>query len=87
MNWTRIALSSLAALVAYFVYGGVITGVLLEKQKIGSGESMFAPPNMPMQLTNNGSGIRRALFIIIHDAAQPDGYHVSTWQPTGACDR
>ena len=48
---------------------------------------MFAPPNMAMQLTNNGSGIRRALFIIIHDAAQPDGYHVSTWQPMGACDR
>ncbi len=31
MNWTRIALSSVAALVAYFVYGGVVTGILLKK--------------------------------------------------------
>ncbi|MEY2485246.1 MAG: hypothetical protein QOH39_894, partial [Verrucomicrobiota bacterium] len=29
MNWTRIALSSVAALVAYFVYGGVVTGIFL----------------------------------------------------------
>jgi hypothetical protein len=31
MNWTRIALSSVAALVAYFVYGGVVTGIFLKK--------------------------------------------------------
>ena len=37
--------------------------------------------------TLNGSVARRALFIIIHDATQPDGFPVRTWQPTGACDR
>jgi hypothetical protein len=31
MNWTRIAFSSVAALVAYFVYGGVVTGIFLKK--------------------------------------------------------
>jgi len=31
MNWTRIALSSVAALVAYFVYGAVVTGIFLKK--------------------------------------------------------
>jgi hypothetical protein len=34
MNWTRIALSSVAALVAYFVYGGVVTGIFLKKDYI-----------------------------------------------------
>ncbi len=31
MNWTRIALSSFAGLSTYFVYGGVVAGVLLKK--------------------------------------------------------
>lgn len=34
MNWTRIALGSVAALVAYFVYGGVVTGIFLKKDYI-----------------------------------------------------
>ena len=31
MNWARLALSSVAGLVTYFVYGGVVTGVFLKK--------------------------------------------------------
>ena len=31
MNWTRFALSSIAGLVAYFVYGGIVTGIFLKK--------------------------------------------------------
>lgn len=56
-------------------------------QRARAGETMMAPPNTPMRLTNSGSVIRRAFFIIIHDAAQPSGSPVSTWKPTGVCDR
>jgi hypothetical protein len=65
---------------------GFIYRSAMPVQKIRSGDSMFAPPNVAMQLTNNGPVTRRAFFIIIHDAAQPNGYHVSNWTPTGACD-
>ncbi|HEY8561654.1 MAG TPA: cupin domain-containing protein [Pyrinomonadaceae bacterium] len=51
------------------------------------GESMFAPPATPMRLSNNGSSTRRALFIVIHDAAQPWSIPTNEWKPTGACDR
>jgi hypothetical protein len=40
-----------------------------------------------MRLTNNGSSTRRALFIVIHDAAQPWSNFTEDWKPTGACDR
>ena len=64
---------------AWYVIDGeqcleTLTGV----QKARSGESMFAPPNVPMELTNDGSVVRRAFFVIIHDASQPDAYAVST---------
>lgn len=44
-------------------------------------------PTIPMQLTNNGSSTRRALSIVIHDAAQPWMAFTKEWKPTGACDR
>ena len=31
MNITRLLLSSVAGFIAYFVYGGVVTGILLKK--------------------------------------------------------
>ena len=55
--------------------------------KAASGESMFAPPMTPMRLTNSGSSIRRALFIVIHDANQPWTIPTNDWKPSGACDR
>ena len=51
------------------------------------GESMFAPPATPMRLSNNGSSTRSALFIVIHDAAQPWSIPTNEWKPTGACER
>ena len=56
-------------------------------RKVRAGESMFAPPTTPMRLTNNGSTIRRALFVVIHDAAQPWNIRTEEWKPTGACDQ
>jgi quercetin dioxygenase-like cupin family protein len=55
--------------------------------KARAGEGTFAPPTTPMRLTNNGSSTRRALFIVIHDAAQPWMILADNWKPTGACDR
>jgi mannose-6-phosphate isomerase-like protein (cupin superfamily) len=55
--------------------------------KVRAGKGMFAPPTTPMRLTNNGSSIRRAFFLVIHDAAQPWNIPTDEWKPTGACDR
>jgi quercetin dioxygenase-like cupin family protein len=52
-----------------------------------AGESMVAPPTTPMRLTNSGSSVRRAFFIVIHDANQPWTIPTEDWKPTGACDR
>lgn len=52
-----------------------------------AGEGMSAPPTTPMRLTNNGSSIRRAFFLVIHDAAQPWNIPTEMWKPVGACDR
>ncbi|MDQ3817608.1 MAG: cupin domain-containing protein [Acidobacteriota bacterium] len=53
--------------------------------KARAGASMFAPPATPMSLTNSGKSIRRALFIVIHDANQPWSIPTEVWKPTGAC--
>jgi len=55
--------------------------------KAGMGQTMFAPPMTPMRLTNSGSSVRRALFIVIHDANQPWTIPTNDWKPSGACDR
>ena len=55
--------------------------------KAGTGETMFAPPMTPMRLTNSGSSVRHALFIVIHDASQPWTIPTNDWKPSGACDR
>jgi quercetin dioxygenase-like cupin family protein len=52
-----------------------------------AGESMVALPTTPMRLTNSGSSVRRAFFIVIHDANQPWTIPTEDWKPTGACDR
>ena len=49
MNWTRIALSSVAALVAYFVYGGVVTGIFLKKDYLPYA-AVFRPADQIMKL-------------------------------------
>ena len=51
-----------------------------------TGEGAMVGPGLPMQLTNNGPSTRRALFIVIHDAAQAWGAPTANWTPSGACD-
>jgi quercetin dioxygenase-like cupin family protein len=50
-----------------------------------AGEGMYAPPTTTMRLSNNGLSTRIALFIVIHDAAQPWSIPTDDWTPTGAC--
>ena len=50
-----------------------------------AGEGMYAPPTTTMRLSNNGASTRIALFIVIHDAAQPWSIPTDDWTPTGAC--
>jgi len=50
-----------------------------------AGEGMYAPPTTSMRLSNNGLTTRIALFVVIHDAAQPWSIPTNEWTPTGAC--
>src|SRR5437868_72881 len=51
------------------------------------GAGSVAPPaGTAMQLTNSGTTMRRALYIVVHDTAQM-WTTPSDWQPSGACAR
>lgn len=54
--------------------------------KARAGEGAMVRPSIPMRLTNNGRITRRALFVVVHDAAQPWSMITEDWKPTGACD-
>jgi membrane protease YdiL (CAAX protease family)/quercetin dioxygenase-like cupin family protein len=50
-----------------------------------AGQSLIGPAGgTPMQLTNSGSTLRRALFIVVHDSSKM-WTTSSDWKPTGAC--
>jgi len=55
--------------------------------KARAGEGAVVRPSIPMRLTNSGTTTRRALFIVVHDAAHPWSVLTEDWKPTGACDR
>ena len=52
--------------------------------RAGTGGTMATPPDVPIELHVIGSVTRRALLVVIHDAAKPRSIP-SNWQPTGAC--
>lgn len=71
----------------YLLEGEQCLETPLGASRVRAGEGSVAPPGgTPMQLTNNGARLRRALFIVLHDPALPWGAP-SDWRPTGACDR
>ena len=39
--------------------------------RMGKGETLAIPAGIPMRVMATGSGVRRALAVIVHDAAQP----------------
>jgi quercetin dioxygenase-like cupin family protein len=51
------------------------------------GPPVIVPGGPPMELTATGTEIRRALVLILHDAAQPMTLPASDWAATGACTR
>lgn len=54
--------------------------------RVAAGQGGIAPPDTPMRLSNPGTTTRRALFIVIHDAARA-WTSPSDWPPPGACER
>jgi quercetin dioxygenase-like cupin family protein len=48
------------------------------------GEHVIVPDG-PMHLTATGTGIRRALVLILHDSAKPSSALVHDWHPKGLC--
>jgi quercetin dioxygenase-like cupin family protein len=50
----------------------------------GAGQSMTAPPNVPMELYVTGAALRRAFALVIHDSTQHRGTP-SDWKPPGKC--
>jgi len=54
--------------------------------RAGAGQTMTAPPNVPMELNVTGTTLRRAFALVIHDSTQQRGTP-SDWKPSGACSR
>ena len=50
-----------------------------------SGEGGFVPPGPPMVLTSIGPEIRRALFLVLHDASEPWQSNTAEWTPKREC--
>lgn len=50
-----------------------------------AGQSAMVRGGPPMQLVGTGTGRRRALVLILHDAAQPPVIPASDWTPKGIC--
>ena len=55
------------------------------KIRVEAGESMMVRGGLPMALFGTGSGIRRALVVIVHPTGQRLGMTHDEWQPTGSC--
>ena len=53
--------------------------------RVAAGESMMVRGGIPMALFGTGSGIRRALVVIVHPSGQPLGKTHSEWRPSGTC--
>jgi hypothetical protein len=64
MNWIRIALSAFAGLVAYFVYGGIVTGVFLKKDYLPYA-AVYRPADQIMKLFPFGIAITFLAIIAI----------------------
>ena len=57
------------------------------KIRVGAGESMMVRGGVPMALYGTGSGIRRALVLIVHPTGEALGTTYDGWLPTESCVR
>jgi len=49
------------------------------------GQHVIVPGGPPMELTATGTGLRRALVLILHDSAKPASSPAPDWTPKGLC--
>jgi quercetin dioxygenase-like cupin family protein len=52
---------------------------------IEQGHGGIVPADTPLFLVATGTAIRRAFFVIVHDAARPFYTEIDTWKPRGMC--
>jgi hypothetical protein len=51
------------------------------------GPPVIVPQGPPMELTATGTEIRKALVLILHDAAEPHTTLATDWKPKGLCTK
>jgi quercetin dioxygenase-like cupin family protein len=54
-------------------------------QHIAQGSGGIVPADTPLYLIATGTTMRRAFFVIVHDAARPFYTEINSWKPRGAC--
>ena len=57
-------------------------GKLVQRAK---GPGVMVPGGEPMMLTGTGTGVRRSLVLVLHDATQPRSMLAADWKPAGLC--
>ena len=72
--------------VTYVVAGAECIETPAGKFVNKAGEGLVAPENTPMQLRNPGPEIRRAVALILHDAAHNWATPAPDWKPSGLCN-
>jgi hypothetical protein len=50
-----------------------------------TGPGVLVPGGEPMMLTGTGTGVRRSLVLVLHDATQPRTLLADDWTPAGLC--
>jgi quercetin dioxygenase-like cupin family protein len=69
----------------YVVEGSQCLETPAGAQNVKAGAGMFVAGGVPMKLYGAGKGTRRALVLVLHDAAQPTVIRNPDWQPQGLC--
>jgi mannose-6-phosphate isomerase-like protein (cupin superfamily) len=54
---------------------------------VRAGEGGVVPQGPPMRLSSVGAGIRRSVFLVLHETSQPWITYTSAWTPKGRCPK
>jgi hypothetical protein len=93
-RWLTTAISSDSTSTSPTVALGVYRHRAIEAQcletpeeiiRAGAGESAVIRAGPPMVLSTIGQETRRAVLLVLHDAAQPWTTRDEGWEPRGAC--
>lgn len=74
---------------AWYTLSGETCLETSEGKMIGrpGGPPVIVPPGLPMYLTATGSGMRRALVLILYDSSKPAATPANDWAPKGLCNK